>query len=125
MNLILKEILILQEINHPNLVTIQGISCSPNNYYLLTTYFDSMSLGQLLFTEKSILLTLENKNHIVEQIVAGLTYLHLQTDPKPTIVHRDLKPGNILVNKNFDVKICDMGLCKCNDIAKSLQSINL
>ncbi len=26
------------------------------------------------------------------------------------IVHRDLKPSNILVNKNCDVKICDLGL---------------
>ena len=26
------------------------------------------------------------------------------------VVHRDLKPKNILLNKNCDLKICDLGL---------------
>ena len=28
------------------------------------------------------------------------------------IIHRDLKPSNILVNKNCDLKICDLGLAR-------------
>jgi mitogen-activated protein kinase 1/3 len=27
-------------------------------------------------------------------------------------MHRDLKPSNILVNKNCDLKICDLGLAR-------------
>ena len=26
------------------------------------------------------------------------------------IIHRDLRPSNILENKNWDLKICDLGL---------------
>ena len=28
------------------------------------------------------------------------------------IIHRDLKPGNILINSNFDVKLCDFGIAR-------------
>ena len=28
------------------------------------------------------------------------------------VLHRDLKPSNLLLNKNCDLKICDLGLCR-------------
>jgi serine/threonine protein kinase len=28
------------------------------------------------------------------------------------VIHRDLKPGNLLVNKNCDLKVCDFGLAR-------------
>lgn len=37
----------------------------------------------------------------------GLKYIH-----SANVVHRDLKPRNLLVNKNCDLKICDLGLAR-------------
>lgn len=34
------------------------------------------------------------------------------TDWYRQVLHRDLKPGNLLVNKNCDLKICDFGLAR-------------
>lgn len=31
------------------------------------------------------------------------------------MVHRDLKPGNILINENCDLKICDFGLARVQE----------
>lgn len=41
------------------------------------------------------------------QLVRGLKYLH-----SANILHRDLKPGNLLINANCDLKICDFGLAR-------------
>jgi len=35
------------------------------------------------------------------------------------VLHRDLKPGNLLVNKNCDLKICDFGLARGFDPSKN------
>ena len=40
-------------------------------------------------------------------MLRGLNYLH-----SANILHRDLKPGNLLVNANCDLKICDFGLAR-------------
>ncbi|NP_001161596.1 nemo-like protein kinase [Saccoglossus kowalevskii] len=41
------------------------------------------------------------------QILRGLKYLH-----SANILHRDIKPGNLLVNSNCVLKICDFGLAR-------------
>jgi mitogen-activated protein kinase 1/3 len=37
----------------------------------------------------------------------GMLYIH-----SANVMHRDLKPSNLLVNKNCDLKICDLGLAR-------------
>lgn len=44
---------------------------------------------------------------ITYQILCGVKYIH-----SARVIHRDLKPGNILVNSQGVVKICDFGLAR-------------
>lgn len=43
----------------------------------------------------------------IYQTLCGLKYIHTAN-----VLHRDLKPGNLLVNANCDLKICDFGLAR-------------
>lgn len=40
-------------------------------------------------------------------VLRGLKYIH-----SANVVHRDLKPGNLLVNADCELKICDFGLAR-------------
>ncbi|CAB0045298.1 unnamed protein product [Trichogramma brassicae] len=44
------------------------------------------------------------------QILRGLKYVH-----SAKILHRDIKPGNLLVNSNCVLKICDFGLARAEE----------
>lgn len=43
----------------------------------------------------------------IYQVLCGLKYIH-----SADVLHRDLKPGNLLVNADCDLKICDFGLAR-------------
>lgn len=50
----------------------------------------------------------------IYQILCGLKYIH-----SANVLHRDLKPGNLLVNADCELKICDFGLARgYSDIAE-------
>ena len=44
---------------------------------------------------------------IMYNLLCALKYMHSMN-----ILHRDIKPSNILLNKDCQIKICDMGLAR-------------
>lgn len=49
------------------------------------------------------------------QILRGLKYVH-----SADVLHRDLKPSNLLLNASCDLKICDFGLARTNEVPSDM-----
>jgi len=106
---ILREIAILSELKHGNIVQIYDIVAPPNmltfdELYIVMEICDS-DLKKLCRTD--VVLTPLHINTLLYNLLVGLKYLH-----SAGIYHRDLKPANCLVNQDCSVKICDFGLSR-------------
>ena len=58
--------------------------------------------------KSSTFLKMDDVRMYVYHILCGLKYIH-----SCAVLHRDLKPGNILIDHDYQVKICDFGLARC------------
>ena len=102
----IKEIDILSTLRHPNIVYFFGVHFRQGSHVpVLITEKMWLSLAKLLEERPSIPLVI--KVQILHDVACGLKYLHNQDPP---VMHRDLTANNILVSKNMDVKITDLGL---------------
>lgn len=105
----LREVEILGELRHPNIVLLLG-AC-PESGCLVYEYMENGSLEDCIFHRNSRpTLPWFTRFRIIYEIACGLAFLH-SSKPEP-IVHRDLKPGNILLDRNYVGKIGDVGLAK-------------
>ncbi|CAL9104929.1 unnamed protein product [Musa textilis] len=105
----LREVKILSQIHHPNLVLLLGVSLESG--CLVYEYMENGSLEDHLFNRDGKRpLPWIIRFRILYEVACGLTFLH-GNKPEP-IVHRDLKPGNILLDRNYVSKIGDVGLAK-------------
>eukprot|EP00842_Homolaphlyctis_polyrhiza_P005263 jgi/Hompol1/5738/HPOL_004660-RA len=78
-----------------------------------TNYPDSYVVEDLMEADLSQIiksgqqLTKQHFQYFVYQILRGLKWMH-----SANIIHRDLKPGNLLVNSDCELRICDFGLAR-------------
>mmetsp|Transcript_1981 Transcript_1981/g.3169 ORF Transcript_1981/g.3169 Transcript_1981/m.3169 type:complete len:491 (-) Transcript_1981:42-1514(-) len=109
MQKLLKEVHIIAQIRHPNLLLFMGVSIDSQNICLVSELVNNCNLFQAIHKAPYRPLTLEDKLRISLQIVRGLWYLHGNS---PQVVHRDLKPENILLDETYNVKLADFGLAR-------------
>jgi len=106
---ILREIKLLNHLSHPNIVKMTDMvePQTPeefNDVYLVLEYMQS-DLHRVIYSENE--LSEDHVCFVIYQTLCALKYMH-----SANVFHRDLKPGNILINADCKVKICDFGLAR-------------
>ncbi|XP_071812046.1 cyclin-dependent-like kinase 5 [Apostichopus japonicus] len=101
----LREICLLKELSHRNIVHLHDILHSDKKLTLvfeycdqdLKKYFDSCN-GEI---DPDVV------KSFMYQLLKGLAFCHSHH-----VLHRDLKPQNLLINKNGELKLADFGLAR-------------
>ena len=106
---VLREIYLLKHLNHKNIIKIRDLISTSNvlsfkEIYLVLDYMP-YDLRKVLDSNK--VLELDKILKIFFQIADACNYLK-----RMKIVHRDLKPSNILIDDQFNVKVCDLGMSR-------------
>ncbi|KAK7301098.1 hypothetical protein RJT34_11958 [Clitoria ternatea] len=106
----LREVAIMKRVRHPNVVLFMGAVTKRPHLSIVTEYLPRGSLFRLIHKPASgEILDPRRRLRMSLDVAKGINYLHCL---KPPIVHWDLKTPNLLVDKNWTVKVCDFGLSR-------------
>lgn len=104
-----REIKILSEVRHPNIVNIVDSGISPEGQrFMVMDFIEGTPLNELLRAEGNWHYT--RVLHLLKQICPALHSMHLKN-----IIHRDLKPANIMIQgtgKHEVAILLDLGIAK-------------
>jgi len=103
----IREISLLKELQHPNIVGLEDVLMQENKLYLvfeflsmdLKRYMDTIPRGETM--DKALI-----KSYFY-QLLEGILYCHQRR-----ILHRDLKPQNLLIDSKGVIKLADFGLAR-------------
>ncbi|KAL2338950.1 hypothetical protein Fmac_013396 [Flemingia macrophylla] len=103
-----QEVSVMKRLRHPNILLFMGAVTSPQRLCIVTEFLPRGSLCRLLHRNTSKL-DWRRRVLMALDIARGVNYLH---HCNPPIIHRDLKSSNLLVDRNWTVKVGDFGLSR-------------
>jgi MAP/microtubule affinity-regulating kinase len=105
---VLREIKILQMIDHKNIVKFYEQIIGERNLYLVMEYVKGIGLNNHLIAKSLKRLQEFEACHIFTQVISALQYCH-----ERNITHRDIKLENIQLDLHSNVKLIDFGFATC------------
>ena len=102
----LREITILKEISHENIVKIHELFYGMKSLYIAYEYIDC-ELTKIIQPLNNDELPESLIKGLMLQMLKGLAEIH-----RYSVLHRDIKPQNLLVNKDGVLKIADFGFAR-------------
>jgi len=102
----IREISLLREMSHPNIVKLKEIVLGGDQNLYLIFEFLTMDLRKYIDSSQDRIDPRLVKSYTY-QILQGTLYCHQRR-----IMHRDLKPANLLINREGTIKLADFGLAR-------------
>jgi serine/threonine-protein kinase len=102
----MREVQAAGALNHPNIITVYEVCQDKGSYFYSMEFVDGETLGKRL--NRTGRMSAEEALGIVRKVGTALEYAW----NRAKIIHRDIKPDNIMVNRQGEVKVADLGLAK-------------
>lgn len=103
-----REARLAAQIKHPNVVRVLDADHDPDRdlHYIVMEYVEGQSFSEIMKKNKSGM-------PIDEALRAMICVTKaLEAAAEKGIIHRDIKPGNIMLQKDGEIKLADLGLAK-------------
>ncbi|HNZ20549.1 MAG TPA: serine/threonine-protein kinase [Polyangiaceae bacterium] len=112
-------------LNHANIVQVFDLGRHENVLFIAMEYVEGFDLNELLrrCARAHIPLPVDFALLIIMEALRGLSYAHRLVDDRGEaigLVHRDVSPSNVLISFEGEVKLCDFGIARANDMADLL-----
>ena len=88
-------------LSHINIIKLYDYFIQEDKIYLILEYAQNGNLFKLMRRQR---LNEQLIHKYFTQTVNALIYIHQQN-----LIHRDLKPENLLLDGNYNIKVCDFG----------------
>jgi len=102
----IREISLLKELNHPNVVRLLDVVHSEKKLFLVFEYLDR-DLKKYMDSVPAGGISLPLVKSYLYQLLSGIAFCHSHR-----ILHRDLKPQNLLIDSQGSIKLADFGLAR-------------
>lgn len=104
-----REGLVLERLQHPNIVRYYDLVETPEAVFILMDYIPGETLQSVLYNIGRPL-TARQVFEFLKPLTAALHFAHGEG-----VIHRDLKPANILIHENGALLVTDFGIARLLD----------